>query len=45
MVIAGSVNNDFEPLEKLTHRPSDRGGAHEPDRGMGDSPVGADGAL
>ncbi|CAN7136652.1 unnamed protein product [Brassica rapa subsp. narinosa] len=23
VVIAGSVNNDFEPLEKLTDRPSD----------------------
>ena len=23
MVIAGSVNNDFEPLEKLMDRPSD----------------------
>ena len=30
VVIAGSLNNDFEPLEKLTDRSLERDGAHGP---------------
>ena len=35
MVIAGSVNNDFEPLEKLTDRPSDGMGPMGRESGRG----------
>ena len=30
VVIAGSVDNDFEPSEKLTDRPLERNGVHRP---------------
>ena len=35
VVIAGSVNNDFEPLEKLTDRPSDGMGPTGRESGRG----------